>query len=295
MKAIRLRIAIISFLTVFTSAFFSDLNAQSYKGVTWETAQQTKSGTVTIVYYPEEAFAYKDRQGRPTGVELDILSQFVSWVRNAKGVDLEVEWVAQSDFEKLYNDVKSSSGGVIGAGNITITDARKKELQFSPAYLNNIAVLYSNSASPDLKTLDQIGTTFKGMSAVVHKGTTHVETLNELKQKYFPSFSIKQVNSDEEAINQVIADPKLFSYTDLSNYWLAQKENKPIKRHPVGDKTTEQFGFILPLNSDWEPLLKEFFNLGSGYRSNVTYKRILMRHLGSEVTKMLEMAQANHK
>lgn len=295
MKLISRFVFISGLIYLAVSSTATNLSAQVLTGTTWQSASSQKSGKIVIVYYPEEAFAYKDRQGQPTGVELDILSQFISWLRNAKGVDLEVDWIEQGDFEKLLDDVKKATGGVFGAGNITITDARKQELRFSPAYLNNIAVLITNTAAPDLKSLDQIGTTFKGMSAVVHKGTTHVGTLNDLKQRYFPSLSITTVNSDAEVIEKVASDTKLFSYTDLSNYWIAKKENKPIKRQPVGDKTTEQFGFIMPLSSDWEPVMKEFFNLGSGYRSNVTYKRILMRHLGTEVTQMLEMAQASNK
>lgn len=269
-----------------------EAQAQLLKGSSWAEASAENKGKIVVVYYPEDAFAYKDRQGRPTGVQLDILSQFVVWLRNAKGVNLEIQWVEESDFEKLYGDVKKGIGGVFGAGNITITDARKNEVRFSPAYINNIAVLVTHSSAPDLKLMDQIGTTFKGFTAIVHKGTTHIGSLNEIKTRYFPDLKIITANSDAEALDKVISDPKYFTYTDLSNYWLVQKDNKTVKRQSIGDKTTEQFGFIMPLSSDWEPLMKEFFNLGTGYRSNVTYRKILMRHLGTEVTQMLEMAQA---
>lgn len=283
-------------LILLITAFCASNNAQAQlvTGVSWAEASVAKKGQITIVYYPESAFAYKDRQGRPTGVELDILSQFVTWLKNAKGVELQVNWVEEANFEKLYNDVKKGVGGVFGAANITITEERKSELRFSPAYLNNIAVLVTHSSVSDLQKMDQIGTAFKGFTAVVHKATTHTNTLNEIKTKYFPSLKIAYVNSDEAALAKVESDPSYFTYTDLTNYWLAQKKKNPIKRQAVGDKSSEQFGFIMPISSDWEPLINEFFSLGTGYRSNITYKKILMRHLGTEVTKMLEMAQSQN-
>lgn len=267
-------------------------NAQTIKSNSWAEVNASKSGDITIVYYPEEAFAFKDGRGNYSGVELDILQQFLTWLRNAKGVQINVNWIEQPDFEKLYNTVKTSNSGVFGAGNITITEERRKELKFSPAYMNNIAVLMTHSSVPDLNSLDNISTVFKNMTATVHKGTTHVNTVNDLKTKYFPNLVMNLANSDAEAISAVISNPKTFTYTDLANYWVAQKSNEPVKRHSTGDKTTEQFGFIMPLNSDWDTVFHEFFSLGSGYRSNITYKKILMRHLGSEVTQMLEMAQA---
>lgn len=266
--------------------------AQSENNTSWADALAAKQGEITVVYYPEDAFAFKDGRGNYTGVELDILQQFITWIRNAKGVQLTVNWVEEPDFQKLYNSVKSASSGVFGAGNITITEERRKELKFSPAYMNNIAVLMSHSSVPDLKSLESLSTAFKNMTAIVHKGTTHVTTLSAIKENYFPTLQIKMVNSDAEAIQAVINNPKTFTYTDLANYWMAQKNNEPVKRHAAGDKSTEQFGFIMPLNSDWDGVFSEFFMLGSGYRSNITYKKILMRHLGTEVTQMLEMAQA---
>lgn len=293
MKVYQKLIGLILFIAIFCIS--NNAQAQLVSGVSWAEASAAKKGEITIIYYPEAAFAYSDRQGRPTGVELDILTQFVTWIKNAKGVELQINWVLESNFEKLYNDVKKGVGGVFGAANITITEERKSELRFSPPYLNNIAVLVTHTSVPDLKQMDQIGTAFKGFTAVVHKATTHTITLNEIKSKYFPSLKITYVNSDVESLTKVESDPSYFTYTDLSNYWLAQKNKMAIKRHPVGDQTSEQFGFIMPISSDWGPLMDEFFNLGTGYRSNITYKKILMRHLGTEVTKMLEMAQSHNK
>jgi ABC-type amino acid transport substrate-binding protein len=266
--------------------------AQQLSGTSWKDALSSKKASITVVYYPEQAFAFRDSRGNYTGVELDILQQFFVWLRNAKGIEVNINYVEQADFDKLLSSVKNGNGGVFGAGNITITEDRSKEMKFSPAYLNNIAVLMTHSSAPELKSMESIAEVYKSFSAVVHKSTTHVNTLEDLKSKYFPSLKIGMVNSDDEAIKAVIDNSKLFTYTDLANYWMAQKDDQPVKRQAVGDKTTEHFGFIMPKKSGWDEAFNEFFNLGSGYRSNIMYKKILMRHLGNEVTQMLEMALA---
>lgn len=95
-----------------------------------------------------------------------------------------------------------------------------------------------------------------------------------------------------EVVKKVAENPSYFAYMDLSVYWPAfDKQKLPIKRQAVGDLSSETFGFIMPLSSDWDEPLEEFFKLGRGYRSNPAYQSILMKHLGVEVTKMLQLAQ----
>jgi hypothetical protein len=63
---------------------------------------------------------------------------------------------------------------------------------------------------------------------------------------------------------------------------------KNIKRHPAGDKTSEQFGFIMPMTSDWAPLVDEFFKANGGYLNSKEYKNILVKHLGEAGVKLLQ-------
>ena len=79
---------------------------------------------------------------------------------------------------------------------------------------------------------------------------------------------------------------------DLSMFWPAyKKQGEPIKRQAVGDLSAEQFGFIMPLDSDWSVVIDEFFSIGGGYRSTSSYRSILMKNLGTEVLQMLDLAQ----
>lgn len=260
------------------------------QGDSWEKIKNMGSGTIIVSYIEESGFAYQNSQGQLTGVTIDIFNQFVNYIQNTRDVTIKVDYRKADDFVAFYEDVKQAKTGVFGLGNVTITESRKEEIGFSQPYLTNIAVLITHSSVPTLSNLEELSTQFKGFTGIVYQGTTHETRLRDLKRRYLPSLKLSIVQSDQEVLSKISSDETSFAYTDLSVFWIATKDNMPIKRHPVADEASENFGIIFPKGSDWKPLLDEFFNLGSGYRSNPAYRRILVKHLGAEVTQMLEMA-----
>jgi hypothetical protein len=89
-------------------------------------------------------------------------------------------------------------------------------------------------------------------------------------------------------LEKVFSDPSGFAYLDLAFYIEAVQMKKNIKRHAVGDKSSEQFGFIMPTNSDWSPVLEEFFKSNGGYLNSKEYRSILIKHLGEAGVKLLQ-------
>jgi len=262
-------------------------------GSSWEQVLENGEGEITVLYYPEDGFAYENENGTLTGVSIDIFNQFVNFIENKHDVSLNVNYQAENNFTKLYNNVQEASNGVFGLGNVTITGERKQEVQFSPPYLTNIAVLISHSSIPTLDALNELPSLFNNMTALAFRGTMHEERINQLKESYYPNLKVEMVDSDDKLINMVSEDPSFFGYVDLSVYWMATQQDETIKRHPVGDDAAERFGFIMPLGSEWSEPMNEFFDIGSGYRSNSSYRNILVNHLGVEVTQMLQMTQQN--
>lgn len=268
------------------------LSAQTIQGDTWASIQEAGSGEVTVLYFEEDAFAYIDDNGTLTGVSVEIIRQFVNYINNTRNVNIRINFVEENNFSKLYRDVRDGQGGVFGIANVTITEARRQELAFSPPYLTNIAVLITHTDIPQLSSFSALSTEFGGNIGVLYTGTTHEERLLTLRQNFYPQMRTVTAVSDREVIDLIAQNPGYFGYVDLYNYWLAQRQGLPIHRHVVGDQASENFGIIMPLNSDWIPLINEFFNLGSGgYRANPAYRNILVRHLGTEVTRMLEIAR----
>lgn len=274
---------------------FNNVNAQSLTGDSWAEIESEGSGTITVTYFEEDAFAYTNEAGELTGVSIDILNHFFNYIRNTKSVDINVEYVRENDFGLLYRSVRDGPGGVFGAANVTITERRAEEIGFSPSYITNIAILISHENAPDLSDMSQISSEFAGKTGILYTGTTHEQRIIDIRDNYFPDMNTVTATSDNEVISMVSQSENYFGYVDLYNYWLALQSDIPIKRQEVGDQASENFGFIYPIDSDWGPLLNDFFNLGSGgYRANPAYRNILVNHLGTEVTRLLEMARRNN-
>ena len=262
--------------------------SQSYTGDSWNYLKFKGHGEISLAYVETPSFVYKDKNQKLTGICADIMQDFVLWVNKTKNVKLDARYVGDgSSFHSMYDHVKNSDGGVIGLGNITITDERKKEVNFSPPIITNFAILVSNSGVPTLSKLENISSTFANMTAYTAKGTLNEKRILNLKQKYFPDMKISYTTSSQETLEKIFSDPRGFAYLDLAFYLEACQLKKNIQRHPVGDNVTEKFGFIMPINSDWMPVINEFFNANGGYLNSLAYRNILIKHLGNTGVKLL--------
>lgn len=265
--------------------------SQNYVGDSWGQVKQVGQGTVALAYVETPSFVYKDKSGNLTGICVDIMGDFVKWVNENKKVKLQSKFVGDgTSFRGMYDKVKGSTAGVFGLGNITITEERKKEVKFSPPFITNFAILITQGNVPTLAKLEDLPSTFGKLTAYTAKGTLNEKRIQELKKKYFPEMKINTVATSPDAYAKVFSDPNSFTYLDLAFYLEAVQERKSVKRHPVGDVAAEKFGFVMPLNSDWTPLLDEFFKANGGYTNTSRYREILTRHLGETGVKLLQSA-----
>lgn len=279
-----------NFRLFFAALFITSVaSAQTFTGDTWSATRSAKSGTISLAYVETPSFVYKDKSGKITGICVDIMHDFVAWVNANKGVKLSSKFVGDgSSFRGMYDKTKASSGGVFGLGNVTITDERKKEVKFSPPIITNFAILVTQPSVPTLTKLEDIPKTFANFTAYTAKGTLNEKRTADLKSKYYPAMKITPTTSSQETLEKVFADPTGVAYLDLAFYIEAVQLKKPVKRHPVGDKAAEQFGIVMPLNSDWGPVLDEFFKANGGYTNTKEYKTILIKHLGESGVKLLQ-------
>ena len=271
--------------------FFALVSASAQAQVTGDTyaaASSRGSGTLKVTYVETPGFVYRSG-GQLTGVCVAILNDFVAYVKANKGIDLNVEYVGNgSSFSSMYNQAKSGRGGVLGIGNITITEARKSEITFTPYFIENKAILITQKGAPSLTDVSKIGQTFAGMTAYTAKGTLNEGRIQELKSKYWSAMPIQYAGSSPEVLDKVMSDPKGFAYMDLLFFVDAIKTGKPIQRHAAADDNSELFGFIMPKGSDWAPIWEEFYNAGHGYRNTTGYTRILYDHLGAAAVKLIQ-------
>lgn len=267
-------------------------HAQNFSGSTYAEALENGAGDITVVYLEEDAFAYMDENGNLSGIHIDIFEHFSNWLRNSKGINLDINYVGEAEsFARFYSSIQNAEGGVFGLGTVTILERRKSEVSFSPPFLTNIAVLVTHDDVPEIESMEDMSTAFSDLTGLNITGTTLEDRMRELQESHLPNMPLRNVESQVEALELIVNNPEYFCYLDLSIYWPAMQQGQSIRRHAVGDQASELFGYIMPVDSDWAPVIEEFFNLGSGYRGTATYRNTLVRHLGVEVTRMLELAR----
>jgi putative glutamine transport system substrate-binding protein len=279
------------FFVICLLASVQSLMAQNYTGDSWAQAKAKGEGSISIAYVQTFGFVYKEGD-ELTGVCVDIMDDFVKYVNEKKGVKLSSKFVGDGTaFKGMYDKVKASSGGVFGLGNITITAERKREVKFSPPFITNLAFLISQNNVGNLTKMEDLPATFGKLTAFTAKGTLNEKRILEMKKKYFPEMKIVLTATSQETFEKIASDANGFAYLDLAFYLEAVQQRKPIKRHPVGDVAAEQFGFAMPMNSDWYPVLDEFFKANGGYVNSPQYKGILKKHLGEIGVKLLQSAR----
>jgi hypothetical protein len=260
--------------------------AERDAGDSWTFAQRNGSGMITVLYVPAEGFAYREEDGNLTGVTVELVRDFVAWVREEHGVELALRLSEEPDWSTFYTRVRDGTGGVFGLGNVTITEERKRELQFTPPYMTNVAVLVTHHDVPELGTLADVGERFAGLAALAFGGTLHERRLRALREAHLPDAPLEFAGSNAEILARV-AEGGRFAYVDGYNYWRAVAAGAPLRRHAVADDPGETFGIILPPGSDWAAPWTAFFAAGGGYTASPRYREILVQHLGEALADVL--------
>ncbi len=239
---------------------------------------------MNIQYHNNFPFAYTNADGEFTGIEIDIIKQFAVWLKIKKGIDVNLEFERHDDFAKFYEKVKITKTVSVGAGSVTVTPERAREIKFSSPYLKNKPVLVSSILKSTLTDVRNISKEFNGMTAVIVKGSVHEKLIKNIKDNNWPDLKIELVESPAIVLDKISSSNKYFGYLDLISYWATiQKESKPIKIHRATPFETEYFAFIFPKSSDWSAAFNEFFDGGLGFPASDAYYDILRKHLSSEL------------
>ncbi|HET9766699.1 MAG TPA: transporter substrate-binding domain-containing protein [Thermoanaerobaculia bacterium] len=260
------------------------------RGDSWAATQRAGRGTLTLVYYyPLEGFAYLDGSGKVSGVMIELMDQFKSYLKNVRNVDVTYRHVPYDDFPRFYAAVREGQGGVIGLAGTTITEERKKEVTFGPPFFSSMPVLVTNAAVPDVTSRERVPAELAGFTALAFRGTTLDALTRRLKAERWPALTVESVPTFHEITDRLSRDPKAFAFLDLNVFWVQRKAGARIKRHRAADGPHEEFGFTMPLGSDWAAPLADFFASGGGYRNSRAYRQLLIKHLGVDLKELFEV------
>ncbi len=266
------------------------LASQSFLGDSWSQVKANKKGKIVVTHTKAPKFTEKIN-GKYSGVCYGILNDFTAYLKQQYGVVLTVEYKDLSDpedFDLLLKTVAGSKDGVIGLGDITITNERKKKLKFTQPYFNTIAILATHNEGKNLSDMANIAKDFAGMKAIVQKGTTHEARIQKVKKDYFPALVIETTTGFDEANKKVMDNSNYFTYIDISTYFNVLDKKLPLKRQAAGDQKGESFGFIMPKTSDWDVVMNEFFLANGGYTNSMQYRKVLSDNLGKQVLNLID-------
>jgi len=268
--------------------FVTHVASAQLTGTTYSEAQKSKTAAWTFSYTETPSFASKQSDGSVQGLAVEIMKKFAEYIQRTEGIKVTYEFKGKdpSDFKGFLEEVKAGKGGVFGLGNITITEARKKDYNFSPAFIKNISLLCTHKDVPTLESLDKAATAFANFKGIAVAGSTNEKAVLNLKAKYIPTAVIQKVESNQEAVDAIVKDKQAFTNTDFTFYLNAQRQGVPIKRHPAGDESSEEFGIIMPKSNDWSPLMAKF--LSAEFLKSADYKKILYSNLGANGVKLME-------
>ena len=279
-----------AFLLLFSLFLASAAMGQNSTSDSFEEAKKKGTAKLNVLYSEQAHFTYTEDSGEIGGIAADIFKHFANFLRYNYKIELDVNYVPHPNFTKFMAAVKEGGHGDLGLGNITITEARKSEYSFSPAFYNNVAVLVTGKSTADLTGLNKISSDFAGYEAVTVKNTTYEKYVLDLKANYFPGLTIRYVENDIAMASELRTNGKVLAYIDYHRYHDFRAQ---LKRHEVGDLSGEEFGFAMPKGCDWKTAWDEFFAFGTGYRNSNLYRSVITSHLGREGANVLRKYYAD--
>ncbi len=263
--------------------------SEQFQGDSFKSAIENKAANLYYIHAGVKGFATQDESGKPSGMLVELMSEFEEYLQVKYGIKITSNYsgVPQNSFKTYLNKVGISSGGVFGLSNTSINPERKKKLLFSPAFLNNISVMLSNKSFPTLESMDQISSTFQSKNAYVVPSSVNHKLMIETKNKLFLEMNMIDIPSSKALAEKLAEDPNGYGYLDMYYYLeFVVNQGKPIKRHAVGDRLGDEFGIIMPLDSDWGPVMTEFLN--SGFLDTPAYRQMVIDNLGKGALRMLK-------
>ncbi len=240
-----------------------------------------------VHYFENHPFSFSEGSTLK-GIEIDILNEYVSWLKIKKGIEVKISYKGYTDFEVFLNSVKNANKNTFGLGTLTINQERRKELDFTSAVLKNVAFCITNGHAPDVKvkSKDELLKVFGNMTAITIPNSSLNGYVLEIKKLYVPELKISYQANPQKVLDEVSKNVLQFGYVDAVSFWVYLKKNpgRFLKMQKVLSQSKEELAFVLPKGSEHTPLFNEFFDGPGGFKYSKLYRSILERHLGSYMT-----------
>ncbi|WP_290700475.1 membrane-bound lytic murein transglycosylase MltF [Amphritea sp.] len=225
-----------------------------------------KTGVLRVVTRNTSTTYYQDNNGQPTGFEYELAKAFADYL----GVELEL--IVPDTFGEIFTLIKNRSAH-IGAAGLSITEARKQNFRFSPAYAYSTPTLIYRvtQGKPAPKNLSDL----EGKTIKVIANSSHSELLNTLQKTH--SF-LKWEETSTNGVTELLEDvyEKELDYTVSDDLIFdAQKSYFPGLKKSIVLSKPEPVAWILVKQNDQslQRALRRFFERPSTQELLVTLKK----------------------
>lgn len=248
----------------------------------------SQSDTLVINYILDPPFAINDK-GAVSGIEIEIMNEYCSWLKAKKGMNLLVQMRAFTSPEMLLNEARTGSKKAIGIGGIVAPAVQKaKDLEYTTAYLKNVAFCITNGNAPDIKTktASEIVKTLGSMTALTTSSSNLSLYVAELKKNFLADLKVKELSDQVKILDEVAKNVLNFAYVEAVEFWFYLKNNpqKFLKMQKPLNQDKELLSCIVPKGSPHKALFNEFFSAPGGFKTQKNYRMILEKYLGSYMT-----------
>lgn len=257
-----------------------------HRGDSFSSAKARKNARLVYVHAGVNGFAAKNANGVEEGLLIDLIKEFEDYLSKTYGISVTSSFIEaeNKDFKLYIEEMRNSAGGVFGLSNTSVREERKEFLNYSPSFLNNISVLVSHWNFPTLTDLNNISSAFENKVGFGVPSTTNYSRMINIKDSSFPNMKINEVTSSKDIMDNVTSNTNGFGFADIHYYLEYLEKGKPVKRHPVGDQKGDEFGIVMPKNSDWDVPMNAFMN---EFLATAKYREMVVKNLGRGALRMI--------
>lgn len=250
----------------------------------WQKILKEGKGKVTFYWFPNNVSISKSKDVID-GVEHDLAFAFINYLNAKYELDIEVQWIETESFNTVMTTIKSGKDGLFGASSISITEERKKVLNYTPPYLSDIAVLVSSPDVPIAHTPDEFKAVFQGKTGITIANTTLYDALVDLQKQLDIEFPVDYVSNSGQIIDEIEGRSNGFGYIDLPNFLVSVQNASKIRRQFFYPIKLQGLAMVYPKDSDWSAPVEDYFNSDQFEKDKQT---IIRRYFGEDITSVIE-------
>jgi len=247
------------------------------KSDTWSEVREKGGGTLVIAFSENSPFIYTDAQGNMAGIEFEIMEDFVLFVDENYGVNLDLEFEHLYDFASLVDTLKNSQRPILGMASISSLEERKKDFKITDPYMPDIEIIISSRDFGSISSLAEFASMVKNNRAITVTNSTFERNLLELQKDYFPEMKIEYVRHVDFLIEEISNADDAWGYVSLPNYLSYYRKGKGISRQRFFMIENPGLSIATTLVSDWDEVLAVFLE---DSRFRPLLDSLIEKHLG---------------